>query len=989
MSRALELLDETLNFLRSLQSKSSCDSACNESKSSHEWSGKRVRQTFIDFFCKKHNHTFVPSSSVVPTGDKSLLFTNAGMNQFKPIFLGDINDDDPLSKLKRVANSQKCIRAGGKHNDLDDVGFDTYHHTFFEMLGNWSFGDYFKKEAIDMAWELLTKVYGLNPDRLYATYFGGDKKTNLPSDDEAKQLWLQYLPPEHVLPFDMKDNFWEMGATGPCGPCTEIHYDRIGGRNAAKLVNIGDPMVIEIWNLVFIQFNREDDGSLRLLPSKHVDTGMGFERLTSVLQNVKSNYDTDIFTPILDAIQKESGARPYTGKVGEDDVDGVDMAYRVVSDHIRTLTFAIRDGAQPDSAGRNYVLRRVLRRGVRYGREKLGAKRGFFHRLVDVVADNFKDFFPELANAAKMERVKRIILDEEERFDRTFEHGKEIVKHHITELLEKHEKVFSGEKLFQLYDTFGFPYDLTELMAKEKGLKCDKEAFEKKMEETKERSSAQTQQHHVHFADNEKKYLQDQNIKETDSSSKYVWENIPVQVVAIFADKQREFVKKAGGEKGTVALILNRTPYYAESGGQVADTGYIKDASGKNVFSVKDVHEFGGYDLHIGEVVSGEIHVGETYQTELDYERRQRIAPNHTMTHVLNFALRKTLGMEANQKGSLVDEDRTRFDFSHGKAMTVEQISKTEKICNDIIKEKLALDTLVVPLTAAKTVDALRSMFDERYPPQVRVVSIGCKVKDALNDPKNPKWSEYSIELCGGTHLKNTSEAKQLLILSEESISGGVRRIVAVTGRGAELATDAANSLQEDFEEACKLPEGRELTKACSRLSSALANAKISILTKNQLEKQLDELNKRDIKYKKTLSKQFQEKAKREGKRLAEKVKSEKLPFVVEKIDVGLDSKAATEGMTEFHKLAQDTPIMWISVAELEIKNKVLVRVAVPAKSPLANKLNAKEWLSQILPLISGGGGGNATESQGQGKNCDQIKECIEIATKYARQQLA
>jgi len=336
-----------------------------------------------------------------------------------------------------------------------------------------------------------------------------------------------------------------------------------------------------------------------------------------------------------------------------------------------------------------------------------------------------------------------------------------------------------------------------------------------------------------------------------------------------------------------------------------------------------------------------------------------------------------------------VDEDKTRFDFGHGKALVIEEIAKTEKICNDIIKQKMKVDTLVVPLTAAKNVEALRCMFDERYPPQVRVVSIGCQVKDTLNDPKNSQWFDYSIELCGGTHLTNTAEAKQLLILSEESISGGVRRMVAVTGRGAELATDAANSLQEDFEEACKLPEGRELTKACSRLSSALANAKISLLTKDELEKELDKLNKRDIKYKKTLSKQFQDKAKEEGRKLAEKVKANKLPFIVEKIDVGLDSKAITEGLSEFHKLADETPIMWISVAELEVKNKVLVRASVPTKSPLSKKLNAKEWLSKILPMISGGGGGNAADAQGQGKSCEQIKECIEIANKYAQQQIA
>lgn len=390
-----------------------------------EWPGARVRSAFNEFFQSKA-HTFWASNAVVPLNDPTLLFTNAGMNQFKPVFLGTVDPNSDMGKMKRACNSQKCIRAGGKHNDLDDVGKDVYHHTFFEMLGNWSFGDYFKEEAISWAWELLTEVYKLPAERLYATYFGGDASQGLPADDEAKGIWLRFLPEERVLPFGCKDNFWEMGDQGPCGPCTEIHFDRIGGRDAAHLVNMDDPNVLEIWNLVFIQFNREADGSLKSLPAKHVDTGMGLERVTSVLQGKMSNYATDLFSPIFEEIKKVTGAREYTDKVGKDDADGLDMAYRVVADHIRTLSFSIADGAQPGNEGRDYVLRRVLRRAVRYGREVLGGQEGFFAKLVDVVVKTFGETYPELVSAR--DKIHSIIAEEEASFSRTLVKGIERFK---------------------------------------------------------------------------------------------------------------------------------------------------------------------------------------------------------------------------------------------------------------------------------------------------------------------------------------------------------------------------------------------------------------------------------------------------------------------------------------------------------------------------------------------------------------------------------
>ena len=456
-----------------------------------KWSAARVRQSFIDFF-QLQGHTFVQSSPVVPHDDPTLLFANAGMNQFKPIFVGKVDPNSQFGKLKRATNTQKCIRAGGKHNDLDDVGKDTYHHTFFEMLGNWSFGDYFKEEAINWAWELLTKVYKLPADRMYATYFGGSKEQGLEPDNEARDIWLKLLPESQVMPFGTKDNFWEMGDTGPCGPCTELHFDRIGGRDASSLVNMDDPTVIEIWNLVFIQYNREPDSSLKSLPNKHVDTGMGFERIVSVLQNKMSNYDTDVFMPIFAEIQTLTGApREYRGGVGpEEDPDNIDMAYRVIADHIRTLCISIADGARPGNEGREYVLRRVLRRAVRYGREVLKAKEGFFSKLVPVVVRVMSQVFPELLKHQK--KITEILADEEASFGRTLTKGIERFKKAAKQAVAQKSKnpMISGAEDFLLWDTFGFPVDLTQLMAEEYKMGVDMDGFHAAMEEAKEKSRA-------------------------------------------------------------------------------------------------------------------------------------------------------------------------------------------------------------------------------------------------------------------------------------------------------------------------------------------------------------------------------------------------------------------------------------------------------------------------------------------------------------------
>lgn len=703
------------------------------------WPAARIRQTFVDFFVQQHAHTFYPSCPVVPLDDPTLLFINAGMNQYKPIFLGQVDPSHPMAKLQRAVNSQKCIRAGGKHNDLDDVGKDVYHHTFFEMLGNWSFGDYFKKEAVDMSFRLLTEVYGLDADRLYATYFGGDEAQNLPADEETRLLWLKYLPAERVLPFGCKDNFWEMGDVGPCGPCTEIHYDRIGNRDASTLVNADLPDVIEIWNNVFIQFNREQDGKLVPLPSKHVDTGMGFERLASILQGKMSNYDTDVFTPLFAAIQKSTKAPAYTGKLGAEDPTLRDMAYRVVADHIRTLTFAITDGAIPSNDGRGYVLRRILRRAVRYGQQFLNAPIGFLAELVPVVVEMLHGAFPELT--AKQAEVQEIILDEEQSFGRTLNKGIERFKKIAQSIRESNTKgeaglVVPGEDAFFLYDSMGFPLDLTQIMAEEVGMTVDVKGYEEQMRLQSERSKMDRKKggnsgaRPLVLEANETSALAGKDIKPTDDAPKYDWNiTVDAKVVAIFTttESSSAFVDEVkAGDFGRVGVILDKTPFYAQAGGQIYDTGVLSTASFS--LDVDSVESYAGYVMHMGPITRGSIKVGDSVKSEVDYVRRSKIAPNHTMTHVLNFALRKVLGATVDQRGSLVDETRLRFDFTANKAIKPEQLAEVEAICDDIIKQNLEVFTQNSPQAHAKRIQGLRAVFGETYPDFVRVVSIGQEI---------------------------------------------------------------------------------------------------------------------------------------------------------------------------------------------------------------------------------------------------------------------
>lgn len=948
--------------------------------SSVTWPANRVRETFLSFFASK-GHTVVESSPVIPLDDPTLLFANAGMNQFKVIFLGTVDPRSKLGQLKRACDTQKCIRAGGKHNDLDDVGKDTYHHTFFEMLGNWSFGDYFKKEAIGWAWELLVEVYKLPSDQLYATYFGGDERLGLPEDKEAKEIWLSLLPSERVLPFGCKDNFWEMGDTGPCGPCTEIHFDRIGGRNAAASVNNDDPTVIEIWNNVFIQFNREADGSLKPLPAKHVDTGMGFERLTSILQKKMSNYDTDLFSPIFRAIQESTGAQIYSGKVGLDDEDKVDMAYRVVADHIRTLCFAIADGSRPGNEGREYVLRRILRRGVRYGREVLKAQEGFFSGLVNVVVQMMGDIFPELRKHEN--KIKDIIAEEEASFGRTLLKGIEKFKKATADV--KTGKL-SGQDAFVLWDTYGFPIDLTQLMAEERGLEVDVEGFNQALEEAREKARnarGKIGEGALVMEAEATAELQKKLVLSTEDKYKYTWHEDHLSVVkAIFTDSG--FVDSTTATEH-VGIVLESTSFYAEQGGQVYDTGVLVGKNGS--FEVRNVQVYGGYVLHAGSLKSSgsKISVGDIVTAKVDYERRARIAPNHTCTHILNYALKAVLGDHIDQKGSLVADDKLRFDFSHGKPIGPKDLLKIESIVAQQIQDGLPVYAKEASLIEAKRIMGLRAVFGEVYPDPVRIITIGRPVEDLLADPENPKWASISTEFCGGTHLSNTREAKAFALVSEEGIAKGIRRVTAFTADKANATIQEAHALSERIAAASKL-DGVQLEREVALLKSSVDLAVIPAVRKAEFRGQLAGLQERIRKAQKAAAESNAQAALKLASETAEKSASNGEPFCILRIDVGLDTNAIREAVSKVLDNQKDLAIMMFSVDK--DTNKVLVYAGV-SDAVAKRGFVLINWLRKALEPINGkGGGGKGGLAQGQGNNAAGIEEAMKVARHFASEHL-
>lgn len=960
-------------------------------------SGNHIRKTFIDFFINK-GHKYVHSSSTIPLDDPTLLFANAGMNQFKPIFLGSVDPNSDMAQYIRVVNTQKCIRAGGKHNDLDDVGKDVYHHTFFEMMGNWSFGDYFKKEICGWAWELLTEVFKLPADRLYVTYFGGDSSAGLEPDLDCKNIWLNLgLPESHILPGSMKDNFWEMGETGPCGPCSELHYDRIGGRNAAHLVNMDDPDVLEIWNLVFIQFNRESDGSLKLLPKKHIDCGLGLERLVSVIQNKRANYDTDFFMPLFKAIEGGTGVRPYSGKVGAEDVDGIDMAYRVLADHARTLTIALSDGGHPDNTGRGYVLRRILRRAVRYATEKLGAKSGFFASLVHTVVELLGDVFPEIKKDP--ESIIQTINEEEVQFLKTLSRGRNLLNRTMEKL--GGSKIVPGDVAWRLYDTYGFPIDLTQLMCEERGLTIDMDGYEKAKKESLLASQGKTagQEDLLALDIHAISHLQESGVAVTDDSLKYNYTPSSTDKDAVYnfasstgtivaIRKNKEFVTEvnSGDECG---IILNQTNFYAEQGGQIFDEGYMVKIDDDTVeFTVKNVQVKGGYVLHTGKV-EGSLKVGDTLALHIDTERRRLVMNNHTGTHVLNNVLRKVLGNDSDQRGSLVMPDRLRFDFTNKGPMTVKQIKDAEDQIKTIIGENKTVYAKHTSLSEAKKINGLRAMFDEHYPDPVRVVSVGIPVEELEKNPDGSSGFETSVEFCGGSHLHKTGHIGEYVIVSEEGIAKGIRRIVALTGPEAIKAMNKLNLLENEVNHIANYikEQGdncnqKEIVKKIVDLTNDISHAQISYWKKEELRNLLKNLKKQLDDKERAAKAQTITLVTEKAKELCLENKSD---FIVTELMAYGNTKALDSALKQVKQLCPNTAAMFFSVDDEN--NKIYCLAAVP-KNAIEKGLLASEWVQSVVDIIKGKGGGKAESAQASGSNAGCLKDAMKIAHEYASSKL-
>jgi alanyl-tRNA synthetase len=969
----------------------------------NEWPMDKIRQTFIDYFVQKRDHTFWPSSPVVPVNDPTLLFINAGMNQYKSIFLGTCDPSLEMANLKRAVNSQKCIRAGGKHNDLDDVGKDVYHHTFFEMLGNWSFGDFFKEEAITWSWELLTVVYGLEPDRLYATYFGGDEEKGLEPDIESRDIWLKFLPADRVIASSYKDNFWEMGNTGPCGPCSEVHYDRIGGRNAAHLVNQDLPEVLEIWNDVFIQFNRESETVLKSLPAKHVDTGMGLERLASILQKKMSNYDTDVFVPIFDEIQKICQCPPYTGLVGADDKDGKDMAYRVVADHIRTLSFAIADGAMPSAEGRGYVLRRILRRAVRYGNDFLNAPAGFFTKLVPALVKNMP-FFPELS--AKQDYIEAVLQEEEQSFVRTLEIGVKYFTKVITQLKEDNAKVVPGKDVHFLFTSMGFPVDLTELMAQEHGLEIDQNAFEELMENDRQISAAAELARKgggdkdLTMVAEQTSWLKNQNVVVTDTDSKYIWnKNVDATITALYTGRGGEgtgFCNQVNVDEGKFGIVLNKTSFYYESGGQVDDTGVI--TIGGATFKVENCQVYGGYVVHSGTLSSGSISVGDSCVVAVDYERRSFIAPNHTMTHVLNYALRKVLIVdnqdtskvvvgEIDQKGSLVDEDKLRFDFSWNGSLTADQLKSVENLVNENIKQAVPVYAEVVPLAPAKEIASLRCVFGEKYPDPVRVLSVGCDVQAMLADPKSEKWNNSSIEFCGGTHLTNTKEAEIFVLAEESGIAKGIRRIVAFTRKAAKACKATAEKLSGRVATMVAMEAGPDLNEAQKVFTQDFDRATLSVVDKEEIKNGLAVVIDRLKVWQKAQLAVRVNSLLATAESVANSAKEAGRAVTVFDVE-GVDGAVAKKVLDKLKKTYADGSFFMCCLEDST--QKIGVYSLVSAAHVKAG-LSGKEWNTHCFGVAGGGkGGGKADGAVGSIPDSDKamLQKVMEAAKTYGEGKL-
>ena len=1007
---------------------------------------KQIRQQFVDYFLSK-GHVFVESSPVVPHDDPTLMFTNAGMNQFKPIFLGT-----ERAKSPRVANSQKCIRAGGKHNDLDDVGQDTYHHTFFEMLGNWSFGDYFKKEAIEWAWELLTKVWGIDKSRLHATYFQGDPAEGLEPDSEAAELWRTAtdINPKHIHPGNKKDNFWEMGETGPCGPCSEVHIDLTPDKSGASLVNKGDARVMEIWNLVFIQFNRAGDGKLTPLPAKHVDTGMGFERLCSVLQGMErnrlgrfSNYDTDVFTPIFDAIRKRTNAPEYRGtlpsdtptppltKGGQGGVESqimVDVSYRVIGDHIRCLTFALTDGATPSNEGRGYVLRRILRRAVRYGRQYLNMHEPFLCDLVEPLINHMAEAFPELRTAHRgknTEHVRDLIRDEEASFLKTLDRGIKLFAEAADYATSHHHGKISGEDAFKLHDTYGFPIDLTELMAEEHGLTIDVGEYERLMEAAKALARGGTGLKELAGLW-EGLFVTDEARPRAKASASIgafrkgsaptiflgydrldVFPTCVVELRSQSADDN----ELAEGERG--ALVLDSTPFYAEQGGQVGDTGTIFAPFGGWRFRVTDTKKVGGAHVHIGLCENGRIQVMPpgaddrpfAAQAIVDQSKRHPTMQNHTSTHILNWALREVLeiggGGKVDQKGSLVDPEKTRFDFSHNKPLTDEELVRIEELCNQQVAAGLRVYSKEVDQKKAREINTLRAVFGEKYPDVVRVVSVGADIDEMLRDPSNAKWMKYSVEFCGGTHVANTSEIGRFVLTHEEGVAKGVRRVIGISGEKAKKAIAEGESLLGEAKRMVGA-SGRstpplvrggagggesDLAAWAAGFQTRLADAEIPLRTRREIQAVLADVQK-------IVKEREKQAASASGGAVMDRVAA----LFAEATTIGgvtvvvgevpsapIDAlRGAIDWVRNKTSAAAGSAALLASVSD----GKVTLMAGM-SKAVVDRGVKAGDLIKEISPLVGGKGGGRPDMAQGGGTDVSGVSKAIDAGKKWISQRLS
>lgn len=995
-----------------------------------------IRQQFIDFFVKHHGHTFVPSSPVVPHDDPTLLFTNAGMNQFKPYFLGTAKAPWP-----RTANTQKCIRAGGKHNDLDDVGRSRRHHTFFEMLGNWSFGDYFKQGAIEMAWELLTKVWKLDPRRLHVSCYEGSP--GVPRDEEAADIWRkvanweQYgLKNDDHIHYFGKDNFWEMGDTGPCGPCTEIYVDRRpmeeieSDRKAGKRapVNGEDPRVMEIWNNVFIQYNRDAAGTLTPLPAQHVDTGMGLERICQVLQDKPDNYATDLWTPLFDAIAQVSG-RQYTGQFPPTNSADpaleaanpqlrTDIAFRVIADHIRCLTFALTDGAVPSNEGRGYVLRRILRRAVRFGRQQLELTDPFLHKLVPVVVKSMGHMFPELTTAPG--RVEELVRDEEESFGRTLDRGialfeeaaamartqAEMVKTpkrsdtgarldpHLT---EGHPPKISAEDAFRLYDTYGFPIDLTRIMAEERGMRVDLEGYERLMEEAKERSRAADKGAGNPVYDlppDVLTKLASQNVQPTDDRAKFERKPARGTVRAIWngtdLDQSTDASDTRPGEQ--IALILDKTGFYAEMGGQVGDVGELRTDEG-DVFLVESTRNVAGYVLHVGHLKKGKITVGEGVTGTVQGGRAMTMK-HHTATHLANWALREVLGDAVQQKGSLVDPEKLRFDFMHGKPMTDEEIEKVEALVNGCIEKKMPVYAEVHPQEQAMKIHGLRAIFGEKYPPMVRVVSIGAPASAMLKDPGNAQWRQYSVEFCGGTHLANASEAEAFAITSEESVAKGVRRVVAVTGGLARDAAEQAKIVEELIARGSQTGEAN-LPTVIAALQKALGAANLPLRTRRKAQAAIGDMQSRHKLWQKE---QAAGSTAASGSFDAESLlkNAQSVNGIVLVVGTVPEANADTlrntwDWLKKKHPEQNIAALLASVFADRDKDGNPLpakVNLLAAVGDPHIGKLKAGDWIKAVAPVVGGSGGGRPQLAMAGGKDTAKVDEALAAGKAFAAQKL-